>query len=47
MDIDAEPTLARKYAVMSVPTLMVFQNGKEVERAVGMRPKTAVEALLA
>lgn len=47
LDIDADPLIARRYAVMSVPTLMVFEGGKEVDRAVGMRPKHAVEKMLA
>ncbi len=39
-----------KYKIMGIPTLIIFRDGKEVERLVGMRPKQAIveriEALL-
>ncbi|WP_165249128.1 thioredoxin [Adlercreutzia sp. ZJ141] len=47
LDIDANQALARRFAVMSVPTLMVFEQGKEVDRAVGVQPKARIEAMLA
>ena len=43
---DENPELARKYSVMSIPTLMVFKNGVPVKTAIGAQPKSAVEALL-
>ncbi len=39
INVDEEQSLAREYNVMSIPTLMVFRNGKAVETAVGVRPK--------
>jgi thioredoxin 1 len=33
---------AGKYKVSSIPTIIVFKNGKEIERAVGLRPKEAI-----
>ena len=38
MDIDKNPHYARKYNVQSVPTLMIFKNGKVVWRASGVQP---------
>ena len=35
VDIDRSPSLAAKNGVMSVPTLLVFQGGRQVERIVG------------
>ncbi len=35
VDIDRSPSLAAKHGVMSVPTLLVFQSGSQVERIVG------------
>ncbi|MFA5250401.1 MAG: thioredoxin [Parachlamydiales bacterium] len=50
MDIDAEPKSAEEYQVTSVPTMILFKNGKEVERLVGLRDAQsiieAVEAVL-
>ncbi|MBP3371090.1 MAG: thioredoxin [Clostridia bacterium] len=35
VNIDEEPDLATAYQVMSIPTLMVFENGKKADRLVG------------
>ena len=39
LDIDQSPDIAQKYGVMSVPTLMVFENGQVKNQAVGVQPK--------
>jgi thioredoxin 1 len=36
VDIDTSPALAAKNAVMSVPTLILFKDGKPVDRVVGL-----------
>lgn len=46
VDIDAEPELASAFRVMSIPTLMVFKDGKISKTAVGARPKAAILAML-
>ena len=46
VNVDDENALAMKYGVMSIPTLIVFQDGKEVHRIVGYRPKSAILAQL-
>ena len=46
VDIDAEPALAQEYGVMSIPTLIVFKNGEEIDRSVGALPKARLQALL-
>ena len=38
LDVDANPATARRYGVMSIPTLIFFHNGQEVDRAVGVQP---------
>lgn len=38
MDIDKNPSYAQKYSVQSVPTLMIFQNGKMLWRRSGVTP---------
>ncbi len=47
LDIDAHPVTARDYQVMSIPTLIVFQDGKPVKQIVGAKPKAALLADLA
>ena len=46
VNVDDENALAMKYGVMSIPTLIVFQDGKEKARIVGARPKAAILAEL-
>jgi thioredoxin 1 len=37
IDIDVEVNLASKYQVTSIPTLILFKNGKEIDRIVGLK----------
>ena len=46
VNVDDENALAMKYGVMSIPTLIVFKDGKEKARIVGARPKAAILAEL-
>ena len=46
VNVDEQPELAGQFDVMSIPTLLVFENGKLVNRAVGARPKCGVLSLL-
>jgi len=39
LDVDGNPQLTLDYQVMGVPTLMLFKNGKPVERLSGYQPK--------
>jgi len=39
IDIDEQSELASKYNVMSIPTFIVFKDGKEVKRKIGAMPK--------
>lgn len=47
VDVDQEQDLAQKYQVMSIPTLLIFKDGKEVNRMVGLTPKNTLKELLA
>ena len=46
VNVDEQPDLAGQFGVMSIPTLLVFKNGKLVNPSVGSRPKAGVLALL-
>lgn len=39
VDIDKMPELAHVYEVMAVPTLIIFKNGKPMEKVMGFQPK--------
>jgi thioredoxin 1 len=46
LDVDSEGELAQQYGVMSIPALLVFKGGKEVDRMVGAAPKAQIAALI-
>ncbi|MGH7763411.1 MAG: thioredoxin [Candidatus Dormibacteraceae bacterium] len=52
MDIDANPATPMRMGIMSIPTVIIFKNGKAAERTVGYRPnmkddlKAKLEALI-
>ena len=46
VDVDKNPGSAGKYQIQSIPTLLIFKDGKVVDTLVGFRPKAAlVEAI--
>ncbi|RJQ30649.1 MAG: thioredoxin [Peptococcaceae bacterium] len=42
VNVDENKTLAGSYGVMSIPTLIIFNNGKIVDTIVGFNPKTTL-----
>lgn len=42
IDVDAHPELAARYAIRSIPTLLVFRDGEVVDTMVGVRPKSEI-----
>jgi len=46
IDVDEVPDLARQFKVTSIPLLVVMQNGKIVNQALGARPKDAILKLI-
>ena len=47
LNTDENKELTRKYHVMSIPTFIVFKNGEEAARALGVQPKEALIELAA
>ena len=46
VNVDEQSELAAQYGVMSIPTLIVFKNGRIAQQAVGARDKNGIRALL-
>ena len=46
IDIDENMEAARKFGVMSIPTLILFKNGQAAQRLVGVRPEEEIRELL-
>ena len=42
VNIDENPEIARRYQIMSIPTMSVFHGGEVVKSIVGARPKAAL-----
>ena len=42
LDVQAEPAVASKYGVSSIPTLLMFKGGEIADRVVGMQPKANI-----
>ncbi|NLX82412.1 MAG: thioredoxin [Clostridiales bacterium] len=46
VNVDEEQDLARKYRIMSIPSLYVFKNGEVANKTIGAVPKKNIEAML-
>ncbi len=46
INVDENPELASRFGIMSIPTLLVLENGQIVNKAMGARPKKAILEML-
>ncbi|MBO5953669.1 MAG: thioredoxin [Oscillospiraceae bacterium] len=46
VNVDEQPELASQFGVMSIPTLVVMENGEIINQALGARPKQAILDML-
>ena len=46
VNVDEEPELARRFGVMSIPTVVFLKNGREFDRKVGVMPPKAFTDVL-
>lgn len=46
LNVDENPTNSQKFGVMSIPTTILFKDGKEADRQVGFSGKNAFEELI-
>jgi thioredoxin 1 len=46
INVDESPNVAQKFGVTSIPTLMMFKDGKLVDRAVGLMPKGELQKFI-
>jgi thioredoxin 1 len=42
LNVDENPATAARFGVQSIPTLLVLNEGREIDRIVGAQPKTAI-----
>lgn len=46
VNVDEQPELASQFGIMSIPTLLFFINGKNIDVSVGVVPKTSIEKMI-
>ena len=46
VNIDEQTNIARRYRIMSIPTLMLFKNGEVAEKLIGVQPKELILDIL-
>ncbi len=46
VNVDEETELASQFGIMSIPTLVVIENGKIINQAMGVRPKESIIGML-
>lgn len=46
VNVDEEPDLARRFGIMSIPTVIFLKDGQEMERKVGLMPGAMFSAVL-
>jgi thioredoxin len=47
LNVDENPVISSQYQISSIPTMLIFKNGKLVDRIVGLQPKQAIQSRLA
>ena len=46
VNVDEQPRLAMNFSVQSIPTLLLFRDGKAVNKSIGVVPKASIEQML-
>lgn len=46
VNVDMHPQIAKKFGVMSIPTIILFEDGKELRRNIGFMPREELEEFL-
>lgn len=46
LNVDENPITAAQFQIQSIPTMLIFKNGKLVDRLIGAQPKPAIAARL-
>jgi thioredoxin 1 len=46
VNTDEHEDVARDYGIMSIPTMIIFENGKEIKRVIGYHTKDEIEKII-
>ncbi len=47
VNVDEQSELAAKFGIMSIPMLMLFKDGKNIDSSLGVVPKSSIEKMIA
>jgi thioredoxin 1 len=47
INTDESPSIAQRFGIQSIPTLIIFRDGQEAERMVGVQPENVLRGKLA
>ncbi len=46
LNVDENPRISKEYGIMSIPTVIIFNGGKEVKRQIGFPGKSGYEGMI-
>ena len=46
LNVEEQPGIGRRYNVLSIPTLILFNKGELVEQSIGLQPKRSINAMI-
>ena len=46
INVDEEPDLAKRYGIMSIPTILIFKNGEVANQSIGYVPKDTLKVFV-
>jgi thioredoxin 1 len=46
INVDEQESLARQFGIMSIPTLIIFKNGQQMEKVSGFRQQNVISAMI-
>ena len=46
VNVDGNTSIAARYGIAAIPTMLVFQNGQPVQQIVGLRPKRELKEII-
>jgi len=46
VNVDENPQIAMRFGIMSIPTLILFKDGRVIDKLIGVRPKEELQARL-
>ena len=46
VNVDLFDSLSRSYGIMSIPTLILFENGKEIKKIIGFHTETEIKEFI-